>query len=576
MPPSMSELPSESLSRHARDYGAFVLAASLLVASFWIFDLPKIVRIGPLTRITPATISTFGFLAGLAFLFLVWRHATPAGQRTSRTGTLASVLVVLAAFWVLGSATSRWISLIVINGIDVNRADMLVQIQAAVERFVSGKNPYFVYYVPWELPLSYGPWLWMWYVIPQVLNADLRLAPMFGQVFIASLLAIGAALEARHDRYFSAIVAFTFLRNPLFERFLLVGHTPAYWPLIALFALTTSGRRYRTAAAVLGLLLGARTPMIALVPTCVILVWRNDRRAIVPTAALLVFVVAATFGPFLLWDWRTLVYGMYGNYVRVIQDFVWPQTNWMSSTLGLTRLLVASGWSQFVGLAQAGALTLTYGLTWWRLRPGESAAPWLCLALTVFCMTTLWPVWYVFLDVFVLGLAFFVAEHVQELRSAPWKSMAGTTILAASVIVGTLLINPGVFYTIEAGRSPRWHLRSGFGVDREEAGRGFAWATRDRVHLRLPRGLRTDATIQIECEPFIVEGAPAQTIGVSLNGTPIGLATLRSGWQTVTFPTRARAWRIGHNDVTLFFKYALPSESGEVRAARLGHISIAH
>ena len=60
-----------------------------------------------------------------------------------------------------------------------------------------------------------------------------------------------------------------------------------------------------------------------------------------------------------------------------------------------------------------------------------------------------------------------------------------------------------------------------------------------------------------------------------LHWTAVGLATLRSGWQTVTFPTRARAWRIGHNDVTLFFKYALPSESGEVRAARLGHISIA-
>ena len=48
----------------------------------------------------------------------------------------------------------------------------------------------------------------------------------------------------------------------------------------------------------------------------------------------MVVVVAVTFGPFLLWDWRTLVYGMYGNYVRVIHDFVWPKTDWMSSTWG--------------------------------------------------------------------------------------------------------------------------------------------------------------------------------------------------------------------------------------------------
>ena len=362
----------------------------------------------------------------------------------------------------------------------------------------------------------------------------------------------------------------------MFERFLLIGHTPVYWPLIALFALTTSGRRYRTAAVVLGVLLGARSPMIALVPTYFILLWRNDRRAIAPAAVLLVLTVAVTFGPFLLWDWRTLMYGMYGNYVRVIHDFVWTQTNWMSSTLGIDapagRVRMVPGRRPRAGSGVGADLWADVVAATARRVGSALVVP---RAHRPSVMTTLWPVWYVFLDVFVLGLSFFVAEHVRELRSAPWKSMAGTTALAASAIFITLLINPGVYYTIEAGR--RAQVASQKRVRRRSSKRARD-ASRGRrasaVHLRLPRGLRTNASIQIECDPFTVQGAPAQTMGASLNGSPIGQVTLSPGWQTVTFPTRARAWRIGHNDVTLFFRYALPSESGEVRAARIGHISI--
>ena len=99
--------------------------------------------------------------------------------------------------------------------------------------------------------------------------------------------------------------------------------------------------------------------------------------------------------------------------------------------------------------------------------------------------------------------------------------------------------------------APQKRVRSRF----RGGGAHLPWATRQRVYLRLPRGLRTPAAVRIECEPFTPPGAPMQTIGASLNGTPIGQVTLRSGWRTARFPTSARAWRIGHNDVQLFFKY---------------------
>jgi hypothetical protein len=269
-----------------------------------------------------------------------------------------------------------------------------------------------------------------------------------------------------------------------------------------------------------------------------------------------------------------MMYGMYGNYVRIITGYVWHQTHWMDPTIGLTRLLLEWDLSQYVAIVQALVLVVTYAATWWRLRPGTSAAPWYCLALTVFCMTTLWPVYYAFLDVFVLGLCFWAAAMVPELRDAPWRTMAAATALTTTAILGTLVVNPGVYYTVEPGRTPRWHLRSGFGPDERDGDRNFVWATKDLVYLRLPRGLPLPASIQIECEPFVPAGAPAQVVGLSLNGKDLGQVLLAPGWQTATFSAPRRAWRVGHNDARLYFKYAAPAPNGERRAARIGRITI--
>jgi hypothetical protein len=280
-------------------------------------------------------------------------------------------------------------------------------------------------------------------------------------------------------------------------------------------------------------------------------------------------VVAVSFGPFLLVDWGTVVYGLYGNYVRVITGTVWTETNWMASTLGLTRVLVSSGWSDYVGLSQAVVMGLVCAAAWWRLRP-DSPAPWLLVSLAAFSMTTLWPVWYVFLDVFVLGVALLVADWSPRLRARPWATAAGVAALTVVTIVATLLVTPGVYYAIEPGQTPRWHLRSGFGDEVD----GFAWATRERVHLRVPRGLWTDAVIEITCAPYEAPGAPQQTLGVSLNGVSLGQVALRPGVQTVSVPTRSRHWRIGHNEVVLAFAYALETGDGERRAARVGRIAV--
>jgi hypothetical protein len=456
---------------------------------------------------------------------------------------------------------------------------MLVQIQRAVERFAQLKNPYVVYHVPWELPLSDGPWLWGWYVVPFLLHADFRFVTIVGQAFAPVLLVSSAVVRAARGRPAVASIlgasALAVAASPLLERFVLIGHTPAYWPLMGFFAFAISARRPRTAAVALAALVAARTTMVALIVPFAIHVWNNERPALAAAASWFAATLLLTFAPFALLDWRTLTYGMYGNYVRVIHDYVWPHTNWMASTLGVTRLLVEEGWGRYAGAAQVVAMALTWALTWRRLKPGMSPAPWFVLSLAVFSFTTLWPVWYVFLDVYVLGLCLLATDSVPEFRKYPWRSYGVAAAASIAVVVAAALIHPGAYYTVGAARGPRWYLRSGFGPDVADGDRPYAWATRDRVHVRLPRAIRNAATIEIECQPFAVDGAPTQTVGATLNGVPIGQSYLGPGWQVVRFAAPGRAWRIGHNDLVLLFRYAAPSPAGDTRAARVGRISIA-
>jgi hypothetical protein len=56
-------------------------------------------------------------------------------------------------------------------------------------------------------------------------------------------------------------------------------------------------------------------------------------------------------------------------------------------------------------VAQVLVMLVVYAAAWAALRRRQAAEPWMGVALLAFCMTTLWPVWYIFLDVFVFGAA---------------------------------------------------------------------------------------------------------------------------------------------------------------------------
>ena len=518
----------------------------------------------------------------IAVSMLLFALFWPAANERENRGRWPFVAFsVVLAVTLAGAAVvfGGWVDRLLLVAIDPAKGDMLVEISAALDRFSTGHDPYFIYHVPWDLPLTYGPGLWMWFLIPRALGADPRMMTAFGQLFVPVLTGLAAALSRssrrvrpsrdstgarlgdaeqpvarrlRRDRpHASVLAADGGVCCRMFCRCAQISRDTARTAPGR--ALSNGGARSRVRDSSL-----VREPRRDRAGECAVR-GRGDRvlRAI------------------RLWDWRMFVYGLYGYYVTTIKGYVWTQTTWMSSTLGLTRTLLASGHANWIGVSQVFALASVYLLAWRSLRVGGRPGPWCCLALLAFSMTTLWPVWYIFLDVFVLGAAFLASDETPTLRRLPWRMLSAATVAVVVIMTATLVWNPGVFYTLEPGRTPRWHFRSGFGPDETDASRAFVWTTRATVHMRLPRGLRTDARIQIECDPVDSTGAASQTMRASLNGDVLGEVRLEPGWQVASFDAPIRDWLIGHNDLTLSFAYIQAAAAGEDHGARIASVKIA-
>ena len=163
-------------------------------------------------------------------------------------------------------------------------ADMLIVIREAGQWFLSGRDPYFTYRntydAPWDLVLPYGPLLWGPYLVPQVLRLDMRVVTIVGELFVPTGCAVAAILEAGRGRLVHAaawVVLLTVLVASISLRYFTpMGDTPVYWPLLPLFAAVVTRQRWLLAAFVLGLLIAARSTMVALAPILLMAVWKED------------------------------------------------------------------------------------------------------------------------------------------------------------------------------------------------------------------------------------------------------------------------------------------------------------
>ena len=446
---------------------------------------------------------------------------------TMVVGTLAVILVVFAA--------RSWLQEILTIPVDPFRGDMLVLVREGLRRMLDGLNPYVVYHLPWAMPLTYGPLLWGPYALPMLMRVDLRFLTVVGELFVPAACGLGAIASAARGRLTAAAAALVMLgaiaMNGELARFTSIGHTPAYWPLIALFAWLAARERWTAAAIALGLLVVARTTMIAVVPVLLIAVWMRDRRRLAVTMALVALATVVPFLPFAVWDPRALVYALYGSYQTIIKTVVWPDAT-VPHTIGVTGVLLSYHLHRFVEAVQIVTMAIVYVGCWGLMRRGRAPVVLMGLALLAFSMTTLWPVTYIYFDVFLLLASGVLAEM-------PWLSSRRST----SSLVRAWIATAAVAIAFVAGLGTAM-LRL-----RPDGGHVVTW--------REPSQLASVLVLRRTISPAMVEiqlGAGEtgrRQMDVTLNGTPLGAIDVSPGKDRVMLAVPGSSWQLGANRLEL-------------------------
>lgn len=511
------------------------------------------------------------FAAGTVLL-LIGGAALPVtwpGVATASVGRLRiwrGAVVGAAGLLVLGRVTALLLPAVFSGPLDPNRGDMLVIIEHAIAAFLEGGNPYGIHHVPWDAPLSYGPPLWMPYIVPHLLNADLRILSLAAQLVVPAVCIAAAARRAAGGELLRPALLFalgaTLALSPDIRGFHSIGHTQIYWPLLLFFCLLMAGSRWTLAAICLGLLVAARTTLVALMP--VFFLYLATNRLLRPRhVAAFICAAALPFLPFVLADAASVRYAMFGVYLKVIKGFVWHSTTWATQTYGLTGRLLEHGLERYAEVAQLASLAIVYALAWRSFRRGARPEPWMGLALLVFSMTTLWSVIYLYFDVWILMASALVARDGIG-TSNLWRSIGLVAVAFVAMLALVLFVaarQPGSAYTLDIGDpSTSGFTGGGFGRDEavKEGDRLIVWIEGTTARIRVPRAGWRSGTIRIAIRPNMPAPGMDQRVLATLNGWTIANEKLHEGWQEITFTGARRRWRYGFNLLDLHFGYAVP------------------
>jgi hypothetical protein len=454
--------------------------------------------------------------------------------------------------------------------LNVYKADMLPVIEAGVRTFLAGRSPYTIYeHIPWRPTLPYGPPLWFPFTLPVLARTDLRVLTLLGYLTVIGTCCFAIAYSAAARRWTASIglagITLFLAAHPDIHAFYPIAHSPVYWPVLLAFCALLRAERWTAAAAVLGLLVSTRTPMLSVVPVFLMAAYHQHKL----TRGLLVWLAVAALGPFapfLLHNATAVRYAMYGSYQDTVKKAVWL-TGDIFETYGTTALLLGRGLSNYVELAQLVCMLVVYVAAWRALAARANPLPWLALSLLVFSLTTLWPVSYLYFDVWVIlvsGLAVAsVPLHTMRPKAMAYAAIAVIAI-ATTAVGAAAAAHPGSSYTIDVGTTAAASLTGGgFGQDLTsmEGPRSFVWIEGTTARIRLPRAGWRSATVRVELQPYEPVPGLRQRVTATLNGVGIGTTSLRSGWQEVSFPAPARLWTFGFNVLNLYFSYALPGTS---------------
>ncbi|MEP7117741.1 MAG: hypothetical protein ABI880_09170 [Acidobacteriota bacterium] len=482
----------------------------------------------------PSGYLSIGFVALLAAIVALWPNdaalATVAATAPAAPppSLAAALLVGVVGVVVLTYGLRQWVQTLVTQPFG---ADMLIVIREAGVRILQGLNPYMsyrTYDAPWGAVLPYGPLLWGPYLIPRIWHLDLRVITITGELFVPAAAAVTAALEAWRGRLGAAlswlVVVISLVASVQITGFTQIGHTPVYWPLLLLFAWLVARRRWTAAALTLGLLLVARSTMVALLPVFLIAVWLRARADAFRLTLLTALPVVVFYGPFLVWDAAALWSNVVASYPRLVKSVVWvAPEHGIATTLGSTGWLVVHGFERWVEPTQIAAMAVVIAAAWRACRRGAAPLQWMAAALAAFSLTALWPVFYIHFDVLLLLASGAVAETLgPQLSVRRWAIGLAALALAVTATIYSAT-HPDPEFELPVASTKRL----------------FA----------VPRRATSAAFIEIDAGPGA--GSPPLAIRATLNGQDLGTAVVSPVNGRVRFPAPANAWWTGFNQLEL-------------------------
>jgi hypothetical protein len=368
---------------------------------------------------------------------------------------------------------------------------------------------------------------------------------------------IAASFEAGRGRVAAGVlwlaVACAVLSNPDLAQFTPVAHTPAYWPLLPLFALLVTSDHLLTAAAVLGLMVVGRTTMAAGVPVFLVWIWLHRRPLVFRALVALAAPAALLLVPFAVWDPHAFWYGMVSHYSHDIKTIVWPVRNQgVDLTIGLTGWLVSHHLERFVEISQASAVIVVYVAAWFAMRRGARPIPWMVLAVLAFCMTTLWPMYYIYFDVLLLLVAAAIADSLPRWgllgQVQVWTvSLAAAALLMVVSVAGWTSAHP--ILDFQRTDTSRW-LYKGF-LPSRISGETLPWIWGNEGTVSIGRRSNGPADIVIAAQPVIPPDSPYQSVTAALNGRFLATVQAPAGWQELRFKVPSGVWLFGANALTL-------------------------
>lgn len=273
---------------------------------------------------------------------------------------------------------ARWIYM-TRTPIAAHIADMLPLIQQACDTFVSGSNPYRkIYEMPWELPLTFWPGMWLPYLPLRIIDTDIRwlhlgivigISAIFGGYLLRPAFISTVKLRRTLFAGFAGLFLFLFSSEPIF--FTGIGHTAPQWAWSALLAATILAKRPYLMAVSLGLLLTSRQTAVVLVPL-VTIYWFKSSGSLRSTSKYCASVVATYLficAPFLLPGAYEFLVAPIKHYSALGQwDFTRGAASYTANTIGLSYTIRSTGGDWLLLASMFLAIALPVVCAQWRMR----------------------------------------------------------------------------------------------------------------------------------------------------------------------------------------------------------------